>query len=339
MEFRAPWWLRNPHLQTLAAAYWPQRLAPHRAVPRFVPLSDGDTVVVHDDCPAEWAACGRAVLMMHGLGGCHRSPLLVRLTEKLTARGVRVFRLDLRGCGAGAGLARKPYHAGCSDDLAAVVEAILEWCVATEAPRRHRRRQNANALSLALFGVSLSGNVLLKYLGEAPDRVPPQVTQAMAVNPPIDLAASVATLSRSINRWYDRYFVRALLRHLSTPGENQRATPMQPGGWTVPPRTLFEFDDLYTAPMSGFVDAADYYRRCSAAQFLPAIRVPTLVLTSRDDPMVPASMFTGPAVTWPGTVQLKVVNEGGHVGYLACRSADPDRHWLDWRIIEWLMSR
>ncbi len=321
--FQPPWWLRGAHAQTLAAAYWPARLPAHRAVARQVELDDGDIVVVHDDCPDGWPCDGRVALLAHGLGGCHRSPLLVRLAAKLTARGVRVFRWDMRGCGAGVGLAGRPYHAGCTDDLRRVIESVLGWCSAGE---------HVATCRLTLFGVSLSGNMLLKSLGESPESVPPAVVQAIVVNPPIDLAASVRTLDGRINRMYDRHFVGSLLRHLA---ERQRLRPDAPmPDLTKPPRTLYEFDDWYTAPMSGFPDADTYYAKCSAAQFVPFIQTPTTIITSRNDPMIPIEMFSPDRVRYPEAVRLVIANGGGHVGYIARPGLDPDVHWLDWRVVE-----
>jgi len=316
--FFPPLWLRGGHVQTLAGAFWPKRLPAYRATPRPVKLDDGDMVVIHDDCPPDWQPGNAAALLMHGLSGCHLSPLLVRLAHKLSACGVRVFRLDLRGCGAGLGLAQKPYHAGCSNDLAQVVTAVLAWC----------------ASPLTLVGVSLSGNILLKYLGEAPDRVPADVVRAMAINPPIDLARSVATLDRSVNRWYDRHFFVQLTRHLH---ERRRQLPDAPFPAGAPrSRRLYDFDDWYTAPVSGFGNAATYYARCSAMQFLPHVRVPTAILTARDDPLVPVAMFEEHSSAWPSNVHLAIVDGGGHVGYIARRGVDPDVHWLDWRVVEFV---
>ena len=166
--FDPPWWLRGPHAQTIGSALMPRTPSEHRAILRRVDLDDGDALAVHDDTPNGWRPGGRIAILSHGLADHHRSPLLVRLTDKLTARGVRVFRWDMRCCGAGLTWARRPYHAGCSDDLAAVVSSVLAWC-------REEAGSGGPDPDLSLFGVSLSGNVLLKYLGEAPDRVPAAV--------------------------------------------------------------------------------------------------------------------------------------------------------------------
>lgn len=334
-EFQAPWWLHSGHAQTLAAALWPSRLPRYHAVSRRVELDDGDEVVVHDDCPPGWRPGDTAALLMHGLSGCHLSPLLVRLTERLAARGVRAFRFDLRGCGAGVGLARRPYHAGRSEDLASVVAAVLNWC-ASDSSGNHGRVRGTPASPLVLVGVSLSGNILLKYLGEAAERVPAAVTRAMAINPPIDLTRSIATLAGPINRWYDRHFVGTLMHQLDDHFRH-RPDAIRPA-IRRRPRRLHDFDDWFTAPIGGFPNADVYYERCSAAQFMPSIRVPTLVLTSRDDPLVPAEMFESLRTHWPDNVHLAIAAGGGHVGYIARRGIDPDTHWLDWRVLEFVES-
>ncbi|TXT36583.1 MAG: alpha/beta hydrolase fold protein, partial [Planctomycetota bacterium] len=168
--FRSHWTLSGGHRQTLAGVFFPGRLPDERAVVRHIPLPDGDTLIVHDDSPVDWASHGPVAVMLHGLAGCHRSSYLVHMAAMLNARGVRTFRMDLRGCGAGFGLALKPYNAGCSDDVLAVLRAITEWCPNS---------------SVSLLGFSLGGNIVLKLLGETPERVPAELVHAAAINPPI----------------------------------------------------------------------------------------------------------------------------------------------------------
>jgi predicted alpha/beta-fold hydrolase len=102
------------------------------------------------------------------------------------------------------------------------------------------------------------------------------------------------------------------------------------------PRTLWEFDDKFTAPLCGFGTAERYYHECSSMHGLPRISVPTLILTARDDPMVPCNMFDG--LRRSSSVRLEITAGGGHLGFIARRGIDPDRRWMDWRILEWLNS-
>jgi predicted alpha/beta-fold hydrolase len=332
LPFRAPWWLRGGHRQTLAAGCWYGRLARYSAVQRNVPLDDGDVVVVHDDRPIGWQPGDPVALLMHGLNGSHQSPLLVRIASKLMPLGIRVFRWDLRGCGAGMGLARMPYHAGCSDDLAHVLNCIVKWCREPDPSGLRRFPPPEEQPYLTVFGVSLSGNILLKYLGEAPGRVPPEVSQAIAVNPPIDLSHSLGALQGALTGWYDRHFVGKLIQDLRQRFYHRPDAPM-PAKWAKP-RSLMEFDDWYTAPVSGFATGQEYYDRCSAAQFMSKIDVPTTIITSCDDPMVPLQMFTANEGQWSSKIRLAIAEGGGHVGYIARRGQDPDEFWLDWRVVE-----
>ncbi len=317
--FRPHRLLRSGHAQTLAGAYWPVRRSEYRATQHRVPLPDGDVLVVHDDRPANWAPGGQVALLLHGLVGSHLSGYMVRVSRRLVARGVRTFRLDLRGCGAGAGLARRPYSAGCSDDVLAAIQQLETLC--PQSP-------------IALVGFSLSGNVLLKYLGESPARVSKTVERAMAVNPPIDLETSVLSLDRFSNRYYGRFFVRQL-RSIVERLRQCHPDVLIPSNYRRP-RRLYDFDDQYTAPMIGFDSAADYYALCSAKQFLKNIEVPTLILTAKNDPLVPITSFDG--VQLSDAVTLHIAEGGGHLGYLAQRGHDPDRRWMDWRIVDWVLQ-
>jgi predicted alpha/beta-fold hydrolase len=104
-----------------------------------------------------------------------------------------------------------------------------------------------------------------------------------------------------------------------------------------PPRTLYEFDDWYTAPVCGFGSADNYYARCSSQEFVPGIRLPTLILTAQDDPLIPFAPFRRLAL--PDSVRLQSTRYGGHMGFISCGGADPDRRWLDWRIVEHVTGR
>ena len=183
-----------------------------------------------------------------------------------------------------------------------------------------------------MFGVSLSGNVLLKYLGESPDNIPKMVQRAVAVNPPIDLIAGIESISNRRNRVYDRHFTRMLLKH------HEQWLRVRPDAYRPPhgprPRTLEGFDNWFTAPAIGYRDAREYYVAASSAKVIPAIRIPTTIITAQDDPFVPFEMFSSDQITYPENVQLVTTNYGGHVGFVSKKGDDPDMRWLDWRIVE-----
>ncbi len=304
----------------MAGAYLPGDAVCYRAQQHRVTLADGDRIVVHDDCPAGWQPCDRSVLLIHGLAGSHESGYMQRIAHKLSARGVRAFRIDLRGCGAAAGLARLPYHSGRSEDAAAALVAI-----AGLAPRS----------PTTLVGFSLGANIALKLLGELGPARCGNLDSAMAVCPPVDLAACSRQISRVRNRPYDRFFVKLLLRQIDV------ACALLPeaarANFARPPRSLWEFDNEFTAVVCGFGTAENYYRQASSARYIPEIRIPTLILASRDDPLIPCGTLE--AVAAPPAVEVHITDHGGHLGFVGRAGIDPDRRWMDWRVVEWVLAQ
>jgi predicted alpha/beta-fold hydrolase len=185
---------------------------------------------------------------------------------------------------------------------------------------------------LALVGFSLGGNLVLKLLGEAAAEPLPPVDRGIAVCPPVDLDLCCRALAHGLARWYDRHFVSLLLRQVARRTRqcgNGHGSPFQRR-----PRTLYEFDERYTAPVSGFASAAHYYRESSAAAYIERIVVPTRVLIAADDPVVPRESYESAA--WPAAVQRIETRHGGHLGFIGRRGVDPDRCWMDWRVVEWV---
>jgi predicted alpha/beta-fold hydrolase len=310
---------RSGHSQTIAGAYVPHRRLVYRAQVHSLELPDGDRTALHDDCPATWSDGDQCVLLLHGLGGSHLSPYMVRVSEKLRERGTRCFRLDLRGHGLGWDWAQQPGHAGRSEDARGAITRILEMC-----PRSN----------LAAIGISMGGNILLKLLGEWGEAAPPRLTRAMTVAPPVDLERCSRNLLKRDNRIYARAFLRSLQRQLRIRrGVMKSLATLR---LERPPRTLWEFDDVVTAPLSGFAGVQDYYQQCSAARVTERIAIPTTILAAADDPLIPVTIYE--RATFSPSVRIHITGHGGHVGYLGVANRDPDRRWLDWRILEWLQA-
>jgi predicted alpha/beta-fold hydrolase len=309
--------LSNPHLQTLIGFFFEFTRYTFPTQQRFLRLSDGDTLVLHDSVPRAWRPGDRMALLIHGLTGSHRTPHIVRVAAQLLGEGVRVVRMDLRGTGAGLALARRFYHAGRSDDVRAALAEMHRWSPASP---------------LLVLGVSLGGNLALKMAGEMPEHPVPGLSRVAVIGPPIDLEFCCAKLARPGNRLYERNFVTVLVAEARN---RARYFPDQP-----PPRfprrlTMRLFDDLYTAPRCGFADAFDYYRRASSAPLLGRISVPTLILTARDDPFIAVEPFE--ALRLPDNVTLVILQHGGHIGFLGWDGAGGIR-WADRRIIAWLLQ-
>jgi predicted alpha/beta-fold hydrolase len=243
-----------------------------------------------------------------------------RCSIRLRAKGIRVFRMDLRGCGAGIKLARHPIHAGRSEDAAAALDYVSRQCPGSP---------------VHLVGFSMGANIVLKLAGELGADAPPHLASVLAVGPPIDLIECSKNMQRGWNRLYDRRFARNLVRFI------QRRAKLVPDAHSRPlvprPRSLLDFDAMFTAPLSGFADTDDYYRRASSGPLLPRISVPTLIIAAASDPIIPIKPFE--RASYSPTTQLLITPCGGHLGYVAARGDDPDHRWLDWRIVEWVMAQ
>jgi len=321
-QFRPHPLVRGGDLQTVVGCYLPYRKVAYRAVQHRVLLADGDTIVLHDDLPptaTAWQPGDSVVMLMHGLGGCHQSGYMQRCSAKLTALGYRVFRMDLRGCGAGFTLARHPIHAGRSDDAAAAMAQIMELC--PDSP-----------IHMAAF--SMGANIALKLAGELGAQAPVNLASVMAVAPPIELMDCSRNIQRLRNRMYDRSFLFGLMRLIA---RRQRVVPDALTLQLNPiPRRLFDFDNQFTAPLSGFADAHEYYARASSGPMLKHIAVPTLIVTAANDPIIPVGSFE--KASYAPRTKLVITPCGGHLGFIGKSGIDPDRRWLDWRLIEWIES-
>jgi stearoyl-CoA desaturase (Delta-9 desaturase) len=262
------------------------------------------------------AAGGRIALLVHGLSGSHDSGYMRRVGRRLLRRGLRVVRMDLRGCGQGTALARRLYHGGCSGDVRAAAAEL------------HRLSPMS---PLILVGFSLGGNIALKLAGESGVDPVPGLERVVALAPPIDLERCVALLSRPRNRLYERHFTRRLVRLVR---RRHRFFPDQPPVRFPPRVTMRQFDDLYTAPRSGFADALDYYRRAASLPLLSRIAVPTLILTARDDPFIAVESFEG--LDLPPPVEVHILSWGGHLGFLGW-DGQGGIHWAERRVADWLM--
>jgi len=314
--FRPLPFLSNPHLQTLIGHLMPGPRLRFPTEIRSVVLPDGDSLAVHDSVPPEWRDGQGIVILVHGLGGCHRSGHMLRLARRFLNHGCRVLRLDLRGVGAGVRLSRRTYHGGCSDDLRQVI---------TDS---NRRWPNS---SVAVVGMSLGGNIALKLAGEAASNPIPALRAVAAVGPPIDLERCAALVAR--RPIYDRYFARNLVKQVRWhqrffPDDSLPSFPRKP--------TMRQFDDLWTAPRWGFADAQDYYRRVSALPVLGQISTPVLIVAARDDPFIVVEPFEN--LPHGANLEVHVAEHGGHLGFLG-RDGGGGFRWAEARVFKWVLGQ
>jgi len=258
------------------------------------------------------------LLLVHGLAGSATSPYVLGTARKARAAGLSVARLDLRNAGGTEALSPTLYHGGLTDDVEALVAALT-----AEHPDAR----------LHLAGFSLGGNVVLVLAARWGRQPPPQVASVCAVAPAIDLAACQQRLDGEprLARVRDDFLrrlcglVRRKHRHFpeAYPLEDLRGL-----------RTLYAFDDRWIAPAFGFADAADYYRRASSLPDLPRIALPTRIVHTRDDALVPFDPFERPELRDNPHIELVATRGGGHCAFIARRRGpDADRYWAENRVV------
>jgi predicted alpha/beta-fold hydrolase len=313
-SFREHPLLPGGHLQTIAGRYLPGAAALSRAHQIEIALPDGDRIMLLENRAGRKTTLQKILFCAHGLGGDAAAAYMVRTAGLFHGRGWHAFRMNHRGCGCGAGLARHLYHSGRSDDISAALQAV-----AAKYPD----------VPIVAVGFSLSGNALLKLLGEGCHPVPRTLIGTVAVTPPVMLANCADALSRRTNRPYDRRFVRLLRQSI---WQRQQIFPDFPTFKFPKYMTVKQFDALCTAPMNGFASADDYYQQCSARQFLYRITKPTLILAAANDPFVPLATFSG--LNDNPAVDLHITSGGGHMGFIA-RDRTPllSHRWMDYAIL------
>ncbi len=323
--FRAARWLPGPHLQTLwgAVTRGHSRVRLNREV---LPLPDGDLLYLdHLEGPPE----SPRVLLLHGLEGSSNSVYIQGLLVLLARKGFRATALNFRTCARDPGkwrrwipnLRPRMYHSGETTDFDFTVRSL-----------------NAREPHTPLFaiGVSLGGNVLLKWLGEHGSQT--AVSGAVTLSVPYDLAAGARHMENPVGRVYIANFLRTLRPKVawlvSRFPQTRDVLNLERINRA---RSFYAFDDAATAPLHGFLSADDYYEKSSSLSFLPEITTPTLCISSEDDPFVPAEALFRARSVVPPTVTFVVTPSGGHTGFV---SGWPWRiqFWAEEMAVRWLES-
>jgi uncharacterized protein len=291
------WWVPGGHLQTLwGKLFRRQPVAPTILVRWDTP--DGDFLELHRLVSKPSAP---RVLLLHGLEGSVRSHYAQGLLNEAARRGWGADLLIFRSCGSELNRARRFYHSGETGDVAFVLERISR-----EFP----------FAPLGMVGVSLGGNVLLKFLGERGKDLPKTLRGAATISVPFDLARSSKRINRGFSRLYQRFFLGSLRRKA---GEKAKRFPdLAPVDRIASLRTLEDFDNLVTGPLHGFADAQDYYARSSSLAYLEAIRLKTLLISAVDDPMLPAEVLdeVREIARKNPALEIEFVQKGGHAGFI-----------------------
>jgi predicted alpha/beta-fold hydrolase len=288
-KHKPPFYLFNGHIQTIVPSLFRQVEGVTYQRERLL-TPDEDFIDI------DWSRVGSKTLtvLSHGLEGDSHRPYIMGMVKVLNERGVDTLAWNYRSCSGEPNKLLRSYHLGASDDLDFVVRYALS---------------SGSYHTVYLIGFSAGGNISLKYLGEAPELVPPAVKKAAVFSVPIDLKSSAMRISRV----YTQRFLKTLGHKLEQKKE------MYPNELDLTDYSLFwsfpEFDDKYTAPLHGFKNADDYYSRASSKQFLKSIRVPTLLVNAKNDPFLSEKCFPLEEAQHNPYLYLEIPEHGGHVGF------------------------
>ncbi len=314
--FHAPLWLTNHHAQTLYGALWAPAERPLWQRQRWT-TPDDDFIDVDI---LEGANTAPTLVIFHGLEGSTNSRYVRALAHSARHAGWRVVAPNFRGCSGVINRLPRTYHAGDSAEIHWILSRIHS--IYADVP-------------LYAIGVSLGGNMLLKWLGEQKDQALTLLTKAAAVAAPLDLQAVGDHLAQGFNRFYTRHFLTTLKQKAwdkfsQYPGLFDLAA-------TLEARTLREFDNHFMAPLHGFANVDDYWKRCSSKPWLNQIRVPTLLLSAWDDPFLPDGVLPGPQQCSDQIVR-DFQARGGHVGFVTGRFPG-QIHWMPQRVMCFFLNQ
>ncbi len=318
IAFKPAPFLANGHLQTLYPAFFFRPKKPDTTIEIFE-LDDGDFVECVWHLKPHIEDKRPIVVLFHGLEGSAHSPYIQRAMNVLGEAGYAVVVMQFRGCGKEQNRLLRSYHSGDTADASAWIRHL---------------HQHYHDSPLFAVGYSLGGNVLLKLLGDADVGVP--LKAAVAVSAPMQLEASVYRINQGFSKLYQYNMMRSLRQHLKEKILYHDSPKLPLLSEVDKLRTFKAFDDRYTAPIHGFLDADDYYRRASAKQYLKGIVVRTLIIHAENDPFMSLEVLPDIA-SLPANVQVELSPSGGHVGFVGGSVFKP-LFWLEPRILSFFQS-
>lgn len=293
--YKPPLLFRNTHTATIYAGLFRKVEGLDQKRERLE-LPDGDFMDL------DWSYApkptNKVAILLHGLEGHGQRPYITGSAKALNQAGIDACAVNFRGCSGETNRLYRSYHSGATEDLDAVVQHILETKDYTE---------------ILIKGISLGGNMTLKYLGEG-RTLPKEIKAAIGVSVPCQLHDSLIQLLKPKNWAYAKRFRNHLVTKLKA---KQKHFPELITDQQIKKiKNLQDFDDLYTSKAHGFENALDYYEKCSSLQFLKAISIPTLIINARDDSFLGEACYPVKEAETNLNLHLRMPNYGGHVGFI-----------------------
>jgi len=316
LSFKAPFGLKNPHLQTLFSTFFRKPISLTFTIETFE-LNDGDFIECywHQHKPLEKEKKPIMVLF-HGLEGSFNSPYIQGMIKKASDNGYDCVVMHFRNCAGKENRLPRSYHSGETKDAKAWITHLHSLY-----PTR----------DIFVVGYSLGGNVLLKLLGEWKALSP--IKKAISISAPMSLEISANTLNSGSSKIYQKHLLKflkaSLLQKYQQHNMEKIIGKKEEEINTI--KTLWEFDEIYTAPVHGFKNAKDYYTQSSAKQYLKNIITPTLIIHALDDPFMSSQILPKKAELSP-SITLDIQKNGGHLGFIGGSFLTPN-YWLEERVI------
>jgi predicted alpha/beta-fold hydrolase len=311
-EFKPAWWLKNKHGQTLYRTLTNRIQAPIDFCERLE-LPDGDFLDL------AWATNGLGketplVLLLYGLGGNINSAYVAGLLHSFNRAGCRGLLMHFRGASGEPNRLPRTYHGGDTEDLAFVLNLL---------------KSREPSTKKAAVGISLGGNILLKWLGESGSQS--LLDGAVAVSVPFQLQEVVTQVNKGFSRVYQANLLKRLHFVFAQKLDlvNHKVAISEEQLYAI--KTLYEFDQYITAPLHDFASAEEYYQIASSRQYLKEIAIPTLIIHALDDPFMTPTIIPGQQEL-SADIILELSQHGGHVGFITGNNAKHSKCWLEQRI-------
>jgi predicted alpha/beta-fold hydrolase len=303
--------LRSAHMMTVAPVFWRRNFSLPPPEDRLFQVEPESCLLAHCHWQPGKRTDAPVVVIVHGLEGSSNSDYARGIAEAAFKRGYNVIRLNQRNCGGSESLTPTLYNSGMSSDYRAVCEELA----------------NEDGFKQIFFvGYSMGGNLVLKMAGEYGDSFPSALRGICVVCPAVDLAACADELERRGNLVYQRHFVVSLMNLYRRKAGSLPERYVQ--NKLPPVRTVRQFDDVITAPNFGYRDAREYYEAASAKKVLAQVRVPTLLITAKDDPFVPYSSILAAGADKNPAIKLVAPDHGGHCAFISNKPGSA-RFWAE----------
>jgi predicted alpha/beta-fold hydrolase len=301
---------------TVAPVFWRRKFSLPSAEERLFQVDPQSRLLAHCHWQADNRADAPVVVIVHGLEGSSDSDYARGVAEAAFKRGYNAIRINQRNCGGSESLTPTLYNSGMSADYRAVCEELAE---------------HDGFREIFFTGYSMGGNLVLKMGGEYREAFPTALRGICAVCPALDLAACADALERWDNYFYQWHFVTGLLQRYKRKAASMPECYRQNGFGPV--RTVRQFDDAITAPNFGYRNAEEYYETASAKRVLKYLRVPTLLITAKDDPFVPYSSILAAGAEKNPAINLIAPKNGGHCAFIS-RQGGTARFWAEQSVLD-----